>query len=122
MISDCHDAGRLGSPDFAPGGPAHQAHVMEPRRTLSGPEQAPLQRGRRGIHVPPGGNQNSGIRTGDGREQRYNLTATARYQLSQVTGGHIMGYQRQPNLTQDQALADLERAADATRSLRCSET
>ena len=64
MISDCHDAGRLGSPDFAPGGPAHQAHVMEPRRTLSGPEQAPLQRGGRGIHVLPGGNQNSGIRTG----------------------------------------------------------
>lgn len=50
----------------------------------------------------------------DGREQRYNLIATAHYRLSQVTGGHIMGYQRQPDLTQAQVLADLERAAKAT--------
>ena len=42
------------------------------------------------------------------------LIATAHYRLSQVTGGHIMGYQRQPDLTQAQVLADLERAAKAT--------
>ena len=35
----------------------------------------------------------------DGRDRRYNLIATVHYRLSQVTGGHIMGYQRQPNLT-----------------------
>lgn len=50
----------------------------------------------------------------DGRDSRYHLITAAHHQLSLVTGGHITGYQRQPGLTQEQVLTDLERAAAAT--------
>ena len=50
----------------------------------------------------------------NGRDARYALITAAHYRLSQIVGGHIAGYERQPALTQARLLADLEQAAEAT--------
>lgn len=56
----------------------------------------------------------AGYELAKGRDARYALITAAHYRLSQVVGGHIAGYERQPALTQARLLADLEQAAEAT--------